>query len=110
LNRPQVGAALQEMRRERVAQQMGMDALGLETRLLRELSQDEERPRPGERAALRVEEDLGPVPLVEIRAAAAQVALQRRHGLTADRHDPLLRALADHAHEPLLEVDAGADR
>src|SRR5512133_425120 len=42
LHASEVGAALEEMRGERVAEQMGMDALRLEPGLLGEPSQDEE--------------------------------------------------------------------
>ena len=44
--------------------------------------------------------------LVEEGPAAAQVAAERVGGAAAERHDPLLAALADRADEPLLEVDA----
>ena len=44
LHRAQVGAPLEQVGRERVAQQVWMDALGLEPRLLRQLAQDQEGP------------------------------------------------------------------
>ena len=59
-------------------------------------------------AALRVQEELGPVALVEVGAAAGVVAAERVDGLAADRDDALLRALADRADEPPLEVDRRA--
>ena len=42
---------------------------------------------------------------VEIRAPASEVAAQRLDSVAADRHDPLLPALADHTDEPVVEVD-----
>src|SRR5262245_59911384 len=65
LHAAEIRAALEQMGRERVAQQMWMDADGVESRLLRQPPQDQEDARPRERASLRVEEELGPVPAVE---------------------------------------------
>ena len=64
-----------------------------------EPAQDQERARARQRAALRVQEELGPVAPVEVRPAAGEVAAQRLDRLPPDRDDPLLAALADHAHE-----------
>ena len=99
LHAPQVGAALEQVRGEGVPQQVRVDALGVEPGLTRELADDQERARAGERAALRVEEELGPVAAVEVRPAARQVAAQRLDGLRAQRDDALLVALADAADE-----------
>src|SRR4051794_4241901 len=74
LDAPEVGTALEEVRRERVPQEVRVDALRLEPRLLRQLPEDEERAAARERAALRVQEELGPVPPVEVRPAAREVA------------------------------------
>ena len=71
-----------------------------------EPAQDQERAGAGQRAALRVQEELGPVAPVEVRPAAREVAAERLDRLAADRDDPLLAALADDAHEPVVEVDA----
>ena len=106
LHAPQVGAALEQMRRERVAEQVGVDAPGLEAGLLGEPLQDQERARAGQRAALGVQEQLGPVAAVEVGPAAGQVAPQRLDRLAPDRDDPLLAALAEHADHALVEVDA----
>src|SRR4051794_28021861 len=57
LHAAQVGSPLEEMRRERVAEQVGMDAARLEPGLLGEPPQDEERAGAGERAAARVQEE-----------------------------------------------------
>src|SRR3954447_16660167 len=83
-----------------------MDALRREPGFLCELPEDEERACARERPALRIQEQLWAVPLVEIRPAAGEVAVQRVDGRPADRDDPLLRALAERADEALLRVDA----
>src|SRR5215210_4307642 len=67
LHRAEVGAALEQVRRERVAEQVRVDALRVETRLLGELAQDQEGAGARQRAAARVQEQLGPVPHVEER-------------------------------------------
>src|SRR4051794_18172130 len=68
LNRTEVGSALEQMGREGVAEQVWMNTFRLEAGVLGELAQDEERAGARERAALRVQEELGPVSLVEKRA------------------------------------------
>ena len=72
LDAAQVGAALEQVGRERVAQQVRVDALGLEPGLRGEAPQDQERAGAGQAAALGVEEQLGPVAAVEVRAAAGR--------------------------------------
>src|SRR5205085_2437790 len=104
----QVGAAFEQVRGERVPEQVRVDALGLEPGPRGEAPQDQERARARERAALRVQEELGPVAPVEERPAAREVAAQRLGRLAPDRHDPLLVALAEAADEPVLEVDTAA--
>ena len=47
LDAAQVGAALEQMGRERVAQQVRVDALGLEPGVRGEPAQDQERARRG---------------------------------------------------------------
>ena len=53
LHAPQVGAALEQVRRERVPQEVRVDPIGLEARLRGEAPQDQERAGPCERAAAR---------------------------------------------------------
>ena len=77
LDAAQVGAALEQVRRERVAEQVRVHALRLEAGLRGQPAQDQERAGARERAALRVQEELGPVAAVEVRAAAREVAPQR---------------------------------
>ncbi len=70
LNGTKVGAAFEEMGGERMAEQVGVDALRVEPGLLGELAQDQERAGARERAAACVQEELGAVAPVEERAAA----------------------------------------
>src|SRR5712692_1201743 len=91
---------------ERVPQEMGMDTPRLEPGLRRQPAQDQKRAGPGERPALGIEEQLGPVATVEVGTAAREVAPERFGALTADRHDPLLRALAEATDEAAVEIDA----
>ena len=74
LHAAQVGAALEQVRRERVAEQVRVDALGLEARSLGQTAEDQERAGARERPALRVEEQLHAVAAVEIRAPVREVA------------------------------------
>src|SRR5438128_998879 len=67
LDRAQVGAALQEVRREGMPEQVRVDALWLEPGARGQPAQDQERARARERAALGVEEELGAVAAVEVR-------------------------------------------
>ena len=106
LDGAEVGAALEQMGGERVAEQVRVNAVRVEPGFLGQLAQDQERARAGERAAAGVQEELGPVAAVEVRPAAREVAPQGLGGVPADGHDALLAALADHAHEPVVQVDA----
>src|SRR5215218_6648064 len=72
---------------------------------LGQAADDQERPRPCERAALGVQEKVGPVPAVEVRTAAREVAADGICRVPADRDDPFLVALSEDADQPLLEVD-----
>src|SRR5438105_1068927 len=108
LDASEVGSALEQVGGERVAQQVRMDALGLQAGAAGEPAEDQERAGAGERAALRVQEELRPVPAVEVGPAAREVPAQRLGGLAADGDDALLPALAHAADEPALEVDAPA--
>ena len=85
-----------------------MDTFRLESRRRGELPQDEESAGTREGAALRVEEELRPVPPVEKRPAAGKVPAQRVDRLATDRNDALLVALADAADEPLIQVHGAA--
>src|SRR3954470_16226232 len=73
LHRAQVGAALQQVRRERVSEQVRVYAPGLEAGLGGELAKDEERAGAGQGAALRVEEQRGVVARVEVRPPVREI-------------------------------------
>src|SRR5207244_8587742 len=103
-------AALEQVRRERVAQEVGMHALRLEPGLRRQPPQDQEGAGARQPAALRVEEELRAVARVEERPAAREVPPQCLHGLAPNRHDAFLGALPEAAYEPPLQVDARLDR
>src|SRR3954470_23571777 len=105
LDRPQVCASLEQVRGERVPQQMGVNALWLEPGLARELAQDEECAGARERAAAGVQEQLRAVALVEVGPAAPEVAAHGFDRRPPDRDDALLSALADDADEPAIEID-----
>src|SRR4051812_47597458 len=74
LHGPEVGAAFEEMRRKGVTQEVRVDAALLESRFLGELAQDEERAGAREWAAARVEEEVGAVVAVEVRAPVGEIA------------------------------------
>src|SRR5712691_1170895 len=82
-----------------------MDPPRLQPRLGGELAEDQEGTGAREAAALRVEEELRTVAHVQERAPSSQVTPEGLRGLPADRHDPLLRALADAADNAGVEVD-----
>jgi hypothetical protein len=74
LDASEVGSPFQQMRRERMAKEVGVDAGRVQPGFPREPAQDEEGARARERAALRVEEELGAVPVIEMGSAPSQVA------------------------------------
>ena len=84
-----------------------MHTLGLEPGLGGEAAQDQERAGARQRPALGVEKQLRPMPPVEVRPAAREVAPQRLDCLAAHRNNALFPAFADGADETLVEVDAG---
>ena len=94
LDRPQVGSALEEMSRERMAELMWM----------RTESPEGARVEP---AAARGEEERVRRAGRELRSGIAEVTGEPGCGLLAERDDSLLAALAADSHELLLEVDVG---
>ena len=92
LDHAQVGAALEQVGRERVAKPV------------RVRRQAAERARV-EPAAAGGEEDGVLRSARQLRAAFAQVPGEPEGGLLAERHGPLLAALAAHVDELLVEVD-----
>jgi hypothetical protein len=105
LDAPEIGAAFEQMRGEAVAQQVRVHARWVEAGLLGQPPHDEEGAGARERAAARVEEELRPVPRVQVRAPARDVAPKRLRRLAADRDDPLLVAFSYAADEALVEID-----
>src|SRR5215210_1027999 len=103
LDAAEVGSTLEQVRGEAVPEQVRVNAARLETGLLGQPADDQERACTGERPAARIEEELGPAPGVEVRPAVREVAPERVRGLPSDRDDPLLVPLADAADEPLLQ-------
>src|SRR5437588_10918376 len=106
LDAPQIGAALEQVRRERVAEEVWVDALGLEPRLRREPAQDQEGAAARQGAAACVQEELGPMAAVEVRAPAGEVAAHRLSGRATERDDALLPAFAEAADEAAVEIDS----
>src|SRR5438552_15603101 len=94
LDASQVGASLEEMRRERMAQEVRVDAGRLQPGLRGSPAQDQECPRAGERSSLGVEKELRAVSAVEEGTPAGEIAAQRLRRMAADRHDPFLVPLA----------------
>ncbi len=113
LDGPEVRASLEQVRREGVAEQMGVNPSRLEPCLVRELSQDEECAGSRQWAATCVQEQLGPVASVEMRTTEREVAPHRLGGWAPERDEPFLATLSDHSDDSLLERDAAlvqADR
>src|ERR1041385_2602167 len=108
LYRAQVGASLEQVSGERMAEKVGVNAGGVEARGVGEPAQDQERAGPCQRSAACVEEQLGAVVAVEVRPAASQVARERLGRLSADRDDALLASLAEAADDAALDVDGDA--
>ena len=106
LHRPQVGSTFEQVRRERVTEKVRVNAPWLQSRAIGELAEDQERPCPRERTSSRVEEQLGSVAAVEVGAPEREVAANGLCGGPAERDEPLLSSLSEHAYDPVLECDA----
>ncbi len=106
LHRAEVCAALEEVRRERVAQEVGVDPTRLEAGAVGQLAEDEKRPRPRERTSTRVQEQLGPVATIEMRASEGEVASDGLGGRAPEWDEALLASLAEHPDDALLDCDA----
>src|SRR4029077_3399693 len=76
LDAPEIGSALEEVGGKRMPQQVRVDASGLEPGAIGQAPQDEERPRARQRPAARVEEQVGAVATVEVRAPERHVATE----------------------------------
>src|SRR5262245_11980389 len=108
LHRAQIGASFEQVGGKGMAQQVRVDSGGIEAGLSGQSPEDEEGTRPGERAALRVQEELRSVPAVEVRAAAREVPAHRLDPFPSKGDDALLVALAETPDDPVLEVDAAS--
>jgi hypothetical protein len=106
LNGSEVCASLEQVSGEGMPEDVRVHAGRVEARRLGQPAEDQERARTRERPAFGVQEELRPVPPVEVGAAAGEVTAHRVGRVAADRHDPLLAALAGHPHEPVVEIDA----
>src|SRR6266545_6809128 len=105
LDASQVGSSFQQVGRKRVAEDVGVDPLGVESGLAGQLPEDQERTCAREGPSLSVQEEVGAMAAVEIRSPPGEVAAERFRRLTPQRNDPLLVALPDAAHEAVVEVD-----
>ena len=106
LHRAQVSASLEEVRRERMPEEVRVHPDGLEARALRELAQDEERAGARERSAARVQEELSAVAAIEVGTTEREVAANGLGGGSSERHETLLPALAEDTDDAFLERDA----
>src|SRR5439155_2714584 len=91
LDRPQVGAAFEQMRRERVAEAMRM-------------REDPPYGRGVEAAPSRGDEQRVLGAARELRPRLVQIPRETVGRLLAERDDPFLASLSEHAHVLLLEV------
>src|SRR5712664_444383 len=91
---------------EGVTEQVRVDSFRFEPGLGGQVAQDQEGACAREPSAFRVEEELRSVPRVQERPSPPQVTPQCLCGLSADRDDPLLGALADATNDSCVEVDA----
>src|SRR5512137_1562728 len=106
LDRAQVRPALEQVRRERMPEDVGTD-LGGQAGGRGVLAEKLPDPLPGERAAAPRQEKLLPRAALDARPDLSEIALDRGAGRTAERHDPFLAALAAADEEAVLEVDLG---
>src|SRR5439155_24656392 len=95
LDRTQVGADFEQMRGEGVPEQVRVHAFRLEARFFRESPEDQERASTCEPSAFRIQEELGSVSRIDEWPSVRQIPPKCLRRLAADRHDPLLRPLAD---------------
>src|SRR5690349_82885 len=107
LHAAQIGAALEQMRGERVSEQVRVHALGLEARFLGEALEHQKGTGSRESAALRVQEELGPVAPVEVRATAREVPAESLGCGASERDDALLVSLSGGSNETPVEVHVG---
>jgi hypothetical protein len=83
LDAPEIRSPLEQMRRERVAEEMWMNPPRLEACFLGEALEDEEGAGARQWASLRIQEELRAVTAVEKRAAAGLIPAEGVHGAPA---------------------------
>jgi hypothetical protein len=108
LDASEVCPALEQVGGEGMAKQMRVHTLGVESCLLGQAAQDQERAGARQWAAANVEKELRPVAAVEVRTAECQVTAERLYGRPAERDDALLRPLAERADEASVQIDRTA--
>src|SRR5688500_17708566 len=108
LDRAQVGAAVEEMRGEAVAQRVGRGRSCEARGEARAREQAAERAGRQASAARVQEHGAGRVMGGTRTAWIGEVGLQRRRGVAAERRQTLLLALATHARDAALEVQVRA--
>src|SRR6476646_5396835 len=105
LHGAKVAAAGEQVGGEAVAQRVRAHLAG-EAGVARVALDDLVEPLAGQRPAAEVDEQLRLVAVADqLRPAAAQIAVDRRDRLPAERHQAFLRALAAGAEEALAQVD-----
>jgi hypothetical protein len=88
-----------------MAEEMRVHAGGVGAGLRCQAAEDEEGSRARQRAALGVEEELGPMPLVQEGPAAGEIPPHGLDALASERDDPLLVSLAEAAHDAVVKID-----
>ncbi len=101
-----IGPALQEVGGKRVPQHVRRHPRG-DPGALGGVLQHLPCALPRQLSAAGVEEDRrrSAAPTSQLRAAAHQIGVQRLHGRTSDRDQPLLAALATQQYRPGLGID-----
>ena len=106
LHRAEIGAALEEVRREGVTEEVRVDATRLEPCAFGQLAKDQECAGASECTAAGVEEELRSVTPVEMGPAECQVAAHGLGGRPPEWDEAFLAALSEHAYNALLDRDA----
>ena len=106
LDGAEIGAAFEQMRGERVAQEVRMHPARLEAGAVCKLAEDQEGTGAGERTPAGIQEELGPIAAIEVWPAEGEVAAHGLGSRAAQRNEALLAALPEHADDAVLEGDA----
>jgi len=106
LNRAEVGATFEQVRREGVAEKMRVDATRLESCSIGKLPQDEEDPSARKRSAADIQEELRPVAAIQMRPTDGEIPAHGLRRRASEGYEALLVSLPENADDPLLERDA----